>query len=55
MSVIHGLNKIKGLNLFLHPSGGDVGASESIMDYLHDLFVGILEQVFLRWSCLVEL
>ena len=40
MSVIHGLDKTKGLDLFLHTPGGDVGATESIIDYLYDVFEG---------------
>ena len=40
MSVINGLDKSKGLDLFLHTPGGDVGATESIIDYLFASFNG---------------
>ena len=40
MSMVNGLDKSKGLALFLHTLGGDVGATESIIDYLHDSFNG---------------
>ncbi len=45
MSVIHGLDKSKGLDLFLHTPGGDVGATESLIDYLHDSFEGDIRAV----------
>jgi hypothetical protein len=38
MSVIHGLDRKKGLDLFLHTPGGDMAATESIIDYLHQMF-----------------
>lgn len=55
MSVVRGLDKSKGLDLFLHTPGGDVGATESLIDYLFDSFGEILERLFLRLQCLVEL
>ena len=45
MSVIHGLDKSKGLDLFLHTPGGDVGATESLIDYLHDSFGGDIRAI----------
>lgn len=45
MSVIHGLDKSVGLDLFLHTPGGDVGATESLIDYLHDYFQGDINAI----------
>lgn len=38
MSVIHGLDRSKGLDLLLHTPGGDTAATESIVDYLRSMF-----------------
>lgn len=38
MSVINGLDRKKGLDLFLHTPGGSIGATESIVDYLRAMF-----------------
>lgn len=38
MTVIHGLDKKKGLDLILHTPGGDTAATESIVDYLYKTF-----------------
>jgi len=38
MTVIHGLDRTKGLDLILHTPGGDTAATESIVDYLHAMF-----------------
>src|SRR3972149_70180 len=38
MMTIHNLDRTKGLDLFLHTPGGSVGATESIVDYLHRMF-----------------
>jgi membrane-bound ClpP family serine protease len=38
MTVIHGLDRSKGLDLMLHTPGGDTAATESIVDYLHSMF-----------------
>ncbi|GAB6395508.1 MAG: Serine dehydrogenase proteinase/ [Bacteroidales bacterium] len=38
MTVIHKLNREKGLDLILHTPGGDTAATESIVDYLHSMF-----------------
>lgn len=45
MSVINGLDKSKGLDLFLHTPGGEVGATESIIDYLYESFNGDVRAV----------
>lgn len=45
MSVIHGLDKSKGLDLILHTPGGDVGATESLIDYLHESFNGDIRAI----------
>ena len=38
MSVIHGLDRKKGLDLILHTPGGEVAATESLVDYLRNMF-----------------
>lgn len=38
MSVIHKLDRDKGLDLILHTPGGDMAATESLVDYLHSMF-----------------
>lgn len=38
MSVIHGLDRRKGLDLILHTPGGDMAATESLVDYLRSMF-----------------
>lgn len=38
MLTVHGLDKTKGLDLILHTPGGDVAATESIVDYLYSIF-----------------
>ena len=38
MTVIHQLDRDKGLDLILHTPGGDTAATESIVDYLHNMF-----------------
>jgi hypothetical protein len=38
MSVIHGLDRSKGLDLILHTPGGDMAATESLVDYLRAMF-----------------
>ncbi|MGI5870322.1 MAG: SDH family Clp fold serine proteinase [Kiritimatiellia bacterium] len=40
MAVIHGLDRSKGLDLILHTPGGDMAATESLIDYLHAMFKG---------------
>jgi len=38
MTTIHGLDRSKGLDLVLHTPGGEMAATESIVQYLRDLF-----------------
>ncbi len=38
MTVIHGMDKSRGLDLVLHTPGGDIAATESIVDYLRSTF-----------------
>lgn len=38
MAVIHGLDRSKGLDLVLHTPGGEIAATESIVDYLRSMF-----------------
>ena len=38
MNAIHGLDRSKGLDLLLHTPGGGVAATESIVDYLRQMF-----------------
>lgn len=40
MATIHGLDRNKGLDLILHTPGGDVAATESLVDYLRAMFDG---------------
>lgn len=43
MTVIHQLDRNKGLDLILHTPGGDTAATESIVDYLHNMFDPLAE------------
>jgi ATP-dependent protease ClpP protease subunit len=45
MSVVHGLDMNKGLDLFLHTPGGSVSATESIIDYLYEIFKGDIRAI----------
>jgi len=38
MMAIHNLDRKKGLDLILHTQGGDIAATESIVNYLHKMF-----------------
>ena len=38
MLAIHKLDKTKGLDLLLHTPGGDIAATESLVDYLYGIF-----------------
>lgn len=38
MATIHNLDKSKGLDLILHTPGGDIAATESLVDYLRQMF-----------------
>jgi Serine dehydrogenase proteinase len=53
MSTIHGLDRSKGLDLFLHTPGGDIAATESIVDYLRTMLNGDIRVIVpqLAMSC----
>ena len=38
MTVVHGLDRSKGLDLFLHTPGGEMAATESLVEYLRAMF-----------------
>ena len=38
MTVVHGLDRTKGLDLILHTPGGETAATESLVDYLRAMF-----------------
>ena len=38
MMTIHRLDRSKGLDLIIHSPGGNIGATQSIVDYLHKMF-----------------
>lgn len=38
MTVIHGLDRTRGLDLLLHTPGGEIAPTESIVDYLRSIF-----------------
>jgi hypothetical protein len=38
MATIHRLNRSKGLDLILHTPGGEMGATESLVEYLREMF-----------------
>jgi len=38
MTTVHGMDRNKGLDLFLHTPGGEIAATESLVDYLHQMF-----------------
>jgi ClpP class serine protease len=41
MSACHNVEKTKGLDLILHTPGGDLAATESIVNYLKSMFADI--------------
>lgn len=45
MTCAHGMDRSKGLDLILHTPGGDVAATESIIDYLHSLYEGNIRAI----------
>jgi ClpP class serine protease len=55
MSVVHELDFDKVLDLLLHTPGGSISATESIIDYLHEIFGGDIRAIIPQWQCLVEL
>ncbi len=38
MMAVHRLDRSQGLDLLLHTEGGEIGATQSIVDYLHKMF-----------------
>ena len=38
MTVMHGLDRSQGLDLMLHTPGGDIAATQSLVEYLHAMF-----------------
>jgi predicted amino acid-binding ACT domain protein len=38
MATVHGMDRVKGLDLLLHTPGGSIAAAESIVDYLRRMF-----------------
>lgn len=53
MSTIHGLDRNRGLDLILHTPGGDIAATESLVDYLRTMFDGNIRAIIpqLAMSC----
>jgi len=47
MTVIHELDRSKGLDLVLHTPGGETAATESLVDYLRSMFP-VLEPLGVR-------
>ena len=45
MSAIHNLDKTKGLDLILHTPGGDIAATESLIEYIHSIFEGNIRAI----------
>ena len=44
MSAVHGLDVSRGLDIVLHTPGGDIAATESLIDYLNQKFQGDMRQ-----------
>lgn len=59
MTCSHNVDKEKGLDLILHTPGGDVAATESLIDYLHSLYDGniraIIPQIAMSGGTLMAL
>jgi hypothetical protein len=59
MTCSHGVDRGRGLDLILHTPGGDVAATESIIDYLHSLYNGniraIIPQMAMSGGTLIAL
>jgi len=45
MEAVYKLDKSKGVDLILHTPGGDIAATEKIIDYLHSLFKGDIRAI----------
>lgn len=45
MSAVHGLDVSKGLDIILHTPGGDIAATESLIDYLNQKFNGNMRAI----------
>lgn len=45
MSAMHGLDVSKGLDIILHTPGGDIAATESLIDYLNQKFEGDMRAI----------
>jgi len=45
MMAVHELDKSKGLDLIIHTQGGEIAATQSIVDYLHRIFDGNIRAV----------
>lgn len=45
MSALYGLDKSRGLDLILHTPGGDLAATQAIVDYLYSFFNGDLRVI----------
>lgn len=58
MAAIHNLDRSKGLDLILHTPGGQVAATESIVDYLHTMFgqniVAIIPQIAMSAGTMIS-
>lgn len=47
MNALYGIDKTKGLDLILHTPGGDLAATQSIVDYLYTFFNGDVRVIVL--------
>lgn len=45
METVYKLDKSKGVDLILHTPGGDIAATEKIIDYLHSIFKGDIRSI----------
>ena len=45
MEAVYKLDKSKGVDLILHTPGGDIAATEKIIDYLHSIFKGDIRAI----------
>lgn len=59
MVCIHRMDRSKGLDLLLHTPGGDLAATESIVDYLHSMFAkdvrAIIPQISMSAGIMIAL